>query len=119
MTTQNPLANRGVLIEKEKPDEDKNTLTAMVDYLRVSFKTHDVDFILENVVHLKKEYMRELDSGFYGYIGTYQLDAIKVFYSRAGDSRGILVELSGKGCRQFETFLNCRKKTWFDFFRIV
>ncbi|MFB4260957.1 replication initiation factor domain-containing protein [Shouchella clausii] len=118
MTTQNPpLANRGVLIEKEKPDEDKNPLTAMVDYLRVSFKTHDVDFILENVVHLKKEYMRELDSGFYGYIGTYQLDAIKVFYSRAGDSRGILVELSGKGCRQFETFLNCRKKTWFDFFQ--
>ncbi|MGY5190472.1 UNVERIFIED_CONTAM: replication initiation factor domain-containing protein, partial [Bacillus amyloliquefaciens DSM 7 = ATCC 23350] len=24
---------------------------------------------------------------------------------------------SGQGCRQFESFLDCRKKTWFDFFQ--
>nr|WP_281284309.1 replication initiation factor domain-containing protein [Shouchella miscanthi] len=95
----------------------EHELTAMMDYVRVSFKTHDVDLILEKVVHLKKAYMQELESGFYGYIGTFQLDQIKVFYSKPGDSRGILVEMSGKGCRQFETFLKARNKTWFDFFQ--
>lgn len=89
----------------------------MIDYLRVSFKTHDVDLILEKVVHLKKAYMQELESGFYGYIGTFQLDQIKVFYSKSGDNRGILVEMSGKGCRQFESFLKARNKTWVDFFQ--
>nr|WP_299632587.1 hypothetical protein [uncultured Virgibacillus sp.] len=72
--------------------------------------------MLENVLHLKKEYMQELQTGFYGYVGTYQLDNIKVFYSVKGDNIGILIEMSGKGCRQFESFLNWRKKTWFDFF---
>ncbi|SPU21175.1 putative replication protein; mobile element region [Niallia circulans] len=118
MTTQNPpLANRGVVIEKKEPNQDEKPLTAMVDYLRCTFKTHDVDFIIENVVHLKKVYMEEKPSGFYGYVGTFQLDYIKVFYSKPGDPKGILVEMSGKGCRQFESFLRARKKTWFDFFR--
>ncbi|GAJ99567.1 transcriptional regulator, Cro/CI family [Geomicrobium sp. JCM 19055] len=66
---------------------------------------------------MQKDYMQELESGFYGYIGTFQLDFIKVYYSKPGDNRGILVEMSGKGCRQFETFLKWRKKTWFDFFQ--
>ncbi|WP_235794640.1 replication initiation factor domain-containing protein [Virgibacillus salidurans] len=89
----------------------------MVDYLRVSFKTHDVDSILENVVHLKRDFMQEKETGFYGYVGTVQLDYIKVFYSTPGDSRGVLVEMSGKGCRQFESFLRARNKTWYDFFQ--
>ncbi|KQL56966.1 MULTISPECIES: replication initiation factor domain-containing protein [Bacillaceae] len=120
MTTtkhQPPLANRGVVIVEKEPEAVQNPLTAMVDYLRVSFKTHDVNFILEHIVHLKKAYMQEKESGFYGYIGTYQLDHIKVFYSKEGDNRGVLVEMSGQGCRQFESFLDARKKTWFDFFK--
>ena len=114
MTTKNPpYSNRGVEIIKN----NENPLMAMIDYLRVSFKTHDIDLILEKVVHLKKDYMEHKESGFYGYIGTYQLDNIKVFYSHSLDERGILVEMSGKGCRQFESFLKARNKTWFDFFR--
>lgn len=113
-----PLANRGVVIDNKKnTDAVETDLTAMIDYIRVSFKTHDVDKILENVVHLKKDYMQEKDSGFYGYVGTFQIDHIKVFYSRPDDDRGILVEMAGQGCRQFETFLKTRKKTWQDFFQ--
>lgn len=113
MTTQNPpYSNRGV----QNTKETENPLIAMVDYLRVSFKTHDVDLILNEVLHLKKEYMEHKESGFYGYIGTYQLDNIKVFYSHELDVRGTLIELSGGGCRQFETFLKARKITWMDFF---
>ncbi|MBT2652766.1 replication initiation factor domain-containing protein [Oceanobacillus sp. ISL-73] len=114
MTTKNPpYSNRGVVMLKD----EKNPLEAKIDYLRVSFKTHDVDLILNKVVHIKKEFMQHKESGFYGYVGTYQLDNIKVFYSHGLDNRGILVEMSGKGCRQFESFLEARKKTWYDFFQ--
>ncbi|SDN50880.1 phage replication initiation protein [Fictibacillus solisalsi] len=112
-----PHANRGVVIVKEDKENIEKPLISMVDYIRVTFKTHDIDYILENVVHLRKDYMTEKSSGFYGYIGTFELDQIKVFYSALDDNRGILVEMSGKGCRQFESFLKCRKKTWFDFFQ--
>lgn len=91
----------------------------MVDYIRVSFKTHDVDRIIEEVLHLSKDFMTEKQSGFYGYVGTYELDYIKVFYSAPDDNRGVLIEMSGQGCRQFESFLECRKKTWYDFFKIA
>lgn len=105
------------MVEEEKENDVEEPLIPMIDYVRVTFKTHDIDHILENVVHLRKEYMTEKASGFYGYIGTFELDQIKVFYSAPNDNRGILVEMSGKGCRQFESFLKCRKKTWFDFFQ--
>ncbi|KIL13580.1 replication initiation factor domain-containing protein [Bacillus pumilus] len=95
----------------------ENPLISMVDYIRVSFKTHDVDDIIENILHISKDFMTEKQTGFYGYVGTWEMDMIKVFYSAEGDDRGTLVEFSGKGCRQFESFLDCRKKTWFDFFQ--
>ncbi|MDA1478041.1 replication initiation factor domain-containing protein [Bacillus changyiensis] len=110
-----PYANRGVVIVKEKDVE--KPLVSMVDYIRVTFKTHDIDNIIENVLHLNKDFMAEKSSGFYGYVGTFELDFIKVMYSAPGDNRGVLIELSGQGCRQLESFLECRKKTWFDFFQ--
>ncbi|EKA2549758.1 replication initiation factor domain-containing protein [Listeria monocytogenes] len=93
----------------------KQELTAMIDYLRVSFKTHDLDLIIEKVLHIKKEYMLEKETGRYGYIGTFELDMIKVYYSAPEDERGVLIELSGQGCRQFESFLACLKQSWFEF----
>jgi len=109
-----PHSNRGVLRKKE---EEKKQLTSMIDYVRISFKTHDIDHIIQNVLHIHKDFMTEEPRGFYGYIGTWRMDMIKVFYSAPGDERGTLIELSGKGCRQFESFLECRGKTWFDFFQ--
>ena len=54
----------------------------MVDYIRVTFKTHDVDHIIENILHLNKDFMTEKPNGFYGYVGTFELDFIKVFTLR-------------------------------------
>jgi len=109
-----PYSNRGVVITGEREEEE---LEVLIDYLRVSFKTTDVDYIIDNVLHLKKEYMYHKNAGFYGYRGTYQLDNIKIFYSEPEDNRGTLIELSGGGCRQFEVILDTRKITWFDFLR--
>ena len=33
--------------------------------------------------------------------------------------KGVLLELKGKGCRQFENFLLAQQRTWFDFFLAV
>lgn len=116
MTSNNadnpPYSNRGVVNRKEENNEE---LEVLIDYLRVSFKTTDVDYIISNVLHLKKDFMLHKTTGFYGYKGTYQLDNIKVFYSDPDDNRGTLIELSGTGCRQMEAFLKARSITWFDF----
>lgn len=93
-----------------KTNNVENPLVSMVDYVRVSFKTHDVDDIIENILHINRDFMTEKQTGFYGYVGTWEMDMIKVFYSAEGDDRGTLIELSGKGCRQFESFLECRKR---------
>lgn len=74
-----PHANRGVVIVKEKEENAEKPLTSMVDYIRVTFKTHDVDHIIENILHLNKDFMTEKPNGFYGYVGTFELDFIKVF----------------------------------------
>ncbi|MFL0437976.1 replication initiation factor domain-containing protein [Bacillus pumilus] len=114
---QPPLANRGVQMTRKEKETVENTVTSMVDYIRVSFKTHDVKYIIQNVLNLHEDFMKHKPTGFYGYVGTYEMDMIKVFYSKPDDERGVLIEMSGQGCRQFEAFLTCQKKTWFDFFR--
>ncbi|QQK75392.1 replication initiation factor domain-containing protein [Salicibibacter cibarius] len=98
-------------------EAEKQPLTAMVDYLRVSFKHQDEDRIIQNVLGIKKAFMIHEERAFYGYVGTYALDFIRVLYSIPGDAKGTLIELSGQGCRQYETFLKGMKKTWFDFFQ--
>ena len=45
-----PHANRGVVMLKEEKEKVENPLVSMVDYIRVTFKTHDVDHIIENVL---------------------------------------------------------------------
>ncbi|MEC0686277.1 replication initiation factor domain-containing protein, partial [Bacillus spizizenii] len=60
---QPPHANRGVVIVKEKNETIESPLVSMVDYIRVSFKTHDVDRIIEEVLHLSKDFMTDKQSG--------------------------------------------------------
>lgn len=55
----------------------KQELTTMIDYLHMSFKTHDLDLIIEKVLHIKKKYMLEKETGRSGYVDTFELDMIK------------------------------------------
>ncbi|MFD1387544.1 replication initiation factor domain-containing protein [Oceanobacillus oncorhynchi subsp. oncorhynchi] len=97
-------------------DANEKSLECIYDYIRISFPTHDVDSILKDILHIKKEFMYETATSQYGYVGMFKLDLIKCLYSEKGDDRGTLIEMSGKGCRQFESYLQARGKTWFDFF---
>lgn len=97
--------------------EKYEPLESVIDYLRVSFPLNRTDKIFSEVLKIDRQYFEEVESHFYGYIGGYQLDYIQVLYSKRNDERGVLIQLSGKGCRQLEAFLYAQKRTWFDFFR--
>ena len=82
--------------------EEHEPLESIIDYLRISFPFHDVERIFNEVLKIKKEFFAETSSHLYGYVGGFQLDYIHVLYSKKNDDRGILIQLSGQGCRQFE-----------------
>lgn len=92
-----------------------NPLEIMFDYVRIRFSTLDAKEIVENVLDLKIEYMAHEDYGFYSYTEHYHYGDIMVLTSQELE-KGILIELKGKGCRQFESFLLAQHRSWYDFF---
>ena len=91
-------------------------LNLMIDYVRIRFSTMDVRHIIEDVLRLKMKYMVQEDHGFYSYSSMYVLGDITVMTS-PDEEKGVLLELKGKGCRQFEAYLNGQKRSWYEFFR--
>ena len=65
-------------------------------------------------MHLRLEYFLHQDYAFYGYAEQYVLGDITVMVS-PDKKKGILLELKGKGCRQYERYLKAQKRTWYDF----
>lgn len=83
-------------------------LNLMIDYVRIRFSTMDIEYILERVLRLKMKYFVQEDHGFYSYSSMYVLGDITVMTS-PDEEKGVLLELKGKGCRQFEAYLNGQK----------
>jgi phage replication initiation protein len=90
-------------------------LTMLFDYVRIRFPTTDVEHIVENILKLKLDFMIHEDYGFYSYGEHYYMGDIFVLVSPEAE-KGILLELKGKGCRQFEGFLLAQHRSWYDFF---
>ncbi|EOH86234.1 phage replication initiation [Enterococcus asini ATCC 700915] len=90
-------------------------LTLLFDYVRIRFPTTDVRKIIQEILHLKFDYMLHEDYAFYSYQEQYVMGDIVVMLSHEED-KGVLLELKGRGCRQFETFLLAQKRSWYDFF---
>lgn len=55
------------------------------------------------------------DYGFYSYPEHYYFGDIYIMASPKKE-QGILLELKGKGCRQFESYLLAQGRNWYDFF---
>lgn len=98
-------------LEKYNP---LNPLEVLFDYVRIRFPTTAAGEVIKNVMHLRMEYFLHEDHAFYGYSEQYILGDIVVMAS-PDEKKGILLELKGKGCRQFERYLKAQKRTWFDF----
>ena len=99
-------------LEKLKPDAP---LFLLIDYVRVRFRTTDIRHIVEDILQIKMQYMGHEDYGFYSYSEHYYHGDIFLMASTE-EEKGILLELKGKGCRQFESCLRAQGRDWYDFF---
>ena len=98
-------------LEKFNPEAP---LFLLFDYVRIRFPTLDIQHIIKDVLKLNINYMLHEDFGFYSYTEHYYLGDIFVFTS-ADEEKGVLLELKGKGCRQFESYLVAQERSWYDF----
>ena len=98
-------------LEKFNPEAP---LFLLFDYMRIRFPTLDIRHIIKDVLKLNINYMLHEDFGFYSYTEHYYLGDIFVFTS-ADEEKGVLLELKGKGCRQFESYLVAQERSWYDF----
>ena len=89
-------------------------LTMMIDYIRIRFPTTDIKYVVNEILKLKLEYMIHEDYGFYSYSEHYVIGNIFVLVSQDIE-KGVLIELKGQGCRQFENFLLAQHRSWYDF----
>ena len=103
------------ILERYNPDAP---LEMLFDYVRIRFPTTDPKPVIEEVMKLKMDYMLHEDYAFYSYAEQYVFGDIAVMVSPDQD-KGCLIELKGKGCRQFENFLLAQHQSWFDFFTDV
>ena len=92
-------------------------LTLLFDYVRIRFSTTDVRKIIQELLHLKFEYMLHEDYAFYSYQEQYVMGDIVVMLSHEED-KGVLLELKGRGCRQFETFYSLKSVAGTTFRRL-
>lgn len=99
-------------LERYNPE---TPLTMLFDYVRIRFPTTDVRFVVETILKLKLDFMIHEDFGFYSYPEHYYMGDIFVLVS-PDEEKGVLLELKGKGCRQFENFLLAQHRSWYDFF---
>lgn len=102
------------LIDSMKRLNPDSPLTMMIDYIRIRFPTTDVKHVVNDILKLKLEYMIHEDYGFYSYSEHYVLGNIFVLVSQDIE-KGVLIELKGQGCRQFENFLLAQHRSWYDF----
>lgn len=111
-----PTTKLQVLLDENLERFNPNhPLEMMFDYVRIRFPTLDVNHIIEDVLGLKIQYMIQEDYGFYSYSEHYHFG--DVFILTSNDiQKGTLLELKGRGCRQFECFLLAQHRTWYDFF---
>lgn len=99
-------------LERFNPD---SPLEMLFDYVRIRFPTLNVKHIVQDVLKLKLSYMLHEDYGFYSYAEHYSLSDIFVLVSPELE-KGVLLELKGRGCRQFESYLLAQERSWYEFF---
>ncbi len=103
-----------LLFELEKFNPS-NPLNVMFDYVRIRFNDIDVQDVVENILGIKFRHFVHEDYAFYGYTEQYILGDIQLMCSDI-EEMGILLELKGRGCRQFESYLQAQGKSWYEFF---
>ena len=98
-------------VEKFNPDAP---MFLLFDYVRIRFPTLDIQHVIRDILKLNMDYMLHEDYGHYKYTEHYYLGDVFVYTSQ-DEEKGTLLELKGKGCRQFESYLLAQERSWYDF----
>ena len=89
-------------------------LEVLFDYMRIRFPTTDTKEVIEKLLRIRQDFMYLEEWGHYGYAGKYLIGDVVVMFS-PDIKKGVLLELKGKGCRQFEQYLQAQGRNWYDF----
>lgn len=105
-------------IERFNPD---TPLDLLIDYCRIRFPTTDVKIVVEKILGLQMKLFAFQEHSYWGYMGQYFRGDVVVMVSESQEL-GVMLELKGKGCRQFESYLNAQKtngkqRGWINFLR--
>lgn len=95
---------------------DKDSMTAIIDYVRVRFSCMNAEYIMETVIGIKMKYVAETETALWGYSRRLYHGDIEVLTSD-NPELGTLIELKGRGCRQLESLFNGQRRDWYGFFR--
>lgn len=99
-------------------DGGKASVEAKIDFLRIRFKTMDVQTIIRKLLHMDMDWFTHEARGFYHYTETFSYGSIRLFRNPENINMGIMLDLSGEGCRQLEEiFEEDHDRTWTEFFR--
>ncbi|HAP3879215.1 TPA: XRE family transcriptional regulator, partial [Enterococcus faecalis] len=94
------------------------SVEAKIDFLRIRFKTLDVRTVIEKLLHMDMNWFTHEPRGFYHYTETFSYSAIRIFRNPENVNMGIMLDLSGDGCRQLEEiFEEDNNRSWTEFFR--
>ena len=113
--SQEVLCKLDACIRSLSPEDP---LEILFDYVRIRFPTTDVKWVIQKLLRVKIGYMLHEEHAFYGYAEQCVLGDISVMFS-PDIKKGVLLELKGKGCRQFERYLAAQNRSWFDFLKLV
>lgn len=93
------------------------SVEAKIDFLRVRFKTQDIESVVNKVLHMEMDWFVHDNRGFYRYTETFSYGSIRLFRNRENMDMGIMLDLSGQGCRELESiFEEDGNRSWTEFF---
>lgn len=91
-------------------------MEAKIDFLRVRFKINSPEEVIEKVLRMDIKQFGYKDYGLNHYTETYYFSEIYVFHNPNDHHMGVMVELRGQGCREYERVLEEQEETWTHFF---
>nr|WP_306341540.1 MobT family relaxase [Scatolibacter rhodanostii] len=108
------IEKKNYIIEVLERFDPNAPLNLMFDYLRIRFPTTNARAIIENLLQMRFDQMLHEDYAYYKYAEHYAYGDIMVMVS-PDEEKGVLLELKGKGCRQFENVLVAQCRSWYEF----
>lgn len=107
MEEKRTMSGDGVEVPPYRNTGAQNTwgegLRPCVDWVQATFKNVQPDDIIADILLLKPEDFTELERGKYGYMSAKRLGHITVLYN-GHPEMGVHMELSGQGCREYESY---------------